>query len=151
MVKARGQANALPPQGAWLVFFFFHKSSWPRLTRVFLFRVFCFHRWIRADASNPDTETIAGIWGWLGIPLRTIALQTLLTGSLPPPQCPELHNRRPTTMTYFLRVAMTHQWAVILSSWTFLKYLLASDSAINYHNIIQLIMRLNSFRSHNAS
>ena len=35
MVKARGQANALPSQGAWLVFF--HKPSWARLTRVPLF------------------------------------------------------------------------------------------------------------------
>ena len=32
MVKARGQANALPPQGAWLVLS--HKSSWARLTNV---------------------------------------------------------------------------------------------------------------------
>ena len=35
-----------------------------------------------------------------------------------PPQCPELHGRRPTTMIYFLRVAMSHQWADIFSSWT---------------------------------
>lgn len=34
------------------------------------------------------------------------------------PQCPELQDRRPTTMTYFLRVAMTHQWADIFSCWT---------------------------------
>lgn len=33
----------------------------------------------------------------------------------PPNQCPELQDRRPTTMTYFLRVAMTHQWADIFS------------------------------------
>ena len=36
MVKARGQANALPSQRAWLVFFSL-KSPWARRTRVCLF------------------------------------------------------------------------------------------------------------------
>lgn len=44
----------------------------------------------------------------------------LVDGILTPLQCPELQDRRPTTMTYFLRVAMTHQWADIFSSWTYL-------------------------------
>ena len=35
MVKARDQANAPPPQGAWLVYS--HKTLWARLTRVRLF------------------------------------------------------------------------------------------------------------------
>ena len=42
-----------------------------------------------------------------------------MTGSLLP-QCPELQDRRPTTMIYFLRVAMTHQWADIFISWMYL-------------------------------
>ena len=33
-------------------------------------------------------------------------------------QCPELQDRRPATMLYFLRVAMSHQWADIFGSRT---------------------------------
>ena len=38
----------------------------------------------------------------------TLFFDGILT-SPPPPQCPELQDRRPKTMTYFLRVAMSHQ------------------------------------------
>ena len=78
------------------------------------YRVFRFYRRIRADASNSDTKIIARLWGRPGIPLRTITRHALLMAS----QCPELQDRRPATMAYFLRVAMSHQWANISNSRT---------------------------------
>jgi hypothetical protein len=54
------------------------------------------------------------------------------------PQCPELQNRRPTTMTYFLHVAMSHQWANIFSSWTSLNIFasLRQRDKLPQHNTI---------------